>query len=234
MLYPSIEQIKIFAEEKKFKIAPLCTEIYSDCKTPIEVLRILKGVSQHCYMLESVEDSEKWGRYTFLGFDPVMGISCHNKNLTIKEKEEIHINTADPSAYIRKIMADNLSPDIPGMPPFTGGLVGYFSYDYIKYKEPTLELDAKDEENFKDLDLMLFDKVIAFDNLKQKIILIANIKLQDIEKEYERGVAELDKLKELIKQGNPAENKKLRLKTPFVPLFKKEQYCQMVEKAKEH
>ena len=58
-----------------------------------------------------------------------------------------------------------------GLPPFTGGLVGYFSYDYIKYSEPGLVLDAADTEGFQDVDLMLFDKVIAFDNYRQKIIL---------------------------------------------------------------
>ena len=64
------------------------------------------------------------------------------------------------------------------MPPFAGGLVGYFSHDYIKYSEPTLKLDAKDEESFKDVDLMLFDKVIVFDNYSQKLILIVNIQIQ--------------------------------------------------------
>ena len=69
--------------------------------------------------------------------------------------------------------------------------MGYFSYDYIKYAEPSLDLDAKDTEGFKDVDLMLFDKVIAFDNFRQKIVLIVNISLENYETEYNRAALEL-------------------------------------------
>ena len=73
------------------------------------------------------------------------------------------------------------SPKVKDLPSFTGGLVGYFSYDYVKYSEPKLNLDADDQEGFKDVDLMLFDKVIAFDNLRQKIYIIANARTEDLE-----------------------------------------------------
>ena len=63
---------------KGYKVVPISKEILSDIRTPIEVLRILKGVSRHCYMLESVEHQERWGRYTFLGYDPKMEITCMN------------------------------------------------------------------------------------------------------------------------------------------------------------
>ncbi|MGL4790064.1 MAG: anthranilate synthase component I family protein, partial [Anaerotignaceae bacterium] len=120
------------------------------------------------------------------------------------------------------------------MPPFAGGLVGYFSYDYIKYSEPTLNLDAKDEEAFKDVDLMLFDKVIAFDNFKQKIILIVNIETRDFEENYEKGKEELKTMARILKNGEVGKNPPLKLKSDFSPLFSKEQYCNMVEKCKNY
>ena len=80
------------------------------------------------------------------------------------------------------------------MPPFTGGLVGYFSYDYIKYNEPNICLDACDKENFKDVDLMLFEKIIAFDHYKQKIILIVNMLSEYGETAYHKACVELDNL----------------------------------------
>ena len=120
------------------------------------------------------------------------------------------------------------------MPTFTGGLVGYFSYDYLKYSEPTLRLDAKDTEGFKDVDLMLFDKVIAFDNLKSRIILIANVPTADIETGYVQAVAELERMEELIRHGESVKDTGGRMTSGIKPLFSREEYCSMVEKAKHH
>ena len=172
---PAKEEILKIASDDRFQIAPVKCEMLSDMRTPIEVLKILKGVSDHVYILESVEGQERWGRYTFLGFDPTLEITCINGHLKIGDEE---YETDDPGSYIRKIMEGYKSPVIEGMPSFTGGLVGYFSYDYIKYAEKSLDLDCDDPGNFKDCDLMLFDKVIAFDNLRQKIVLIGNVTLK--------------------------------------------------------
>ncbi|MDE7362928.1 MAG: anthranilate synthase component I family protein, partial [Oscillospiraceae bacterium] len=104
----------------------------------------------------------------------------------------------------------------------------------IKYSEPCLKLDAKDEEHFKDVDLMLFDKVIAFDNIHQKIVLITNISTKNIDESYKNGAAELDEMVKLIRTGTPAPVEKARLASEFRALFNKEQYCEMVKKAKRY
>ena len=228
---PALSEIRQIAAKGEYKICPVSCEILSDVRTPIEVLRILKANSTHAYMLESVEDSKKWGRYTFLGFDPKSEITCFNGELKIDRRI---IKTNEPGRYLRQIMAEYKSPRFDYLPTFTGGLVGYFSYDYIKYAEPSLRLDAKDNEHFKDCDLMLFDKVIAFDNLRQKIVLIANIKLDSIDSEYERAVKDLTELAELIRNGRTDEGEIGRLKSEIKPLFGKEEFCAMVEKAKHH
>lgn len=219
---------------KGFHIIPISREIMSDIKTPIQVLRILKNVSSHCYMLESVENQEKWGRYTFLGFDPIMEITCTNGILKIKNKSETVRETQHPDKEIRKILSKYTSPKIEGMPSFTGGLVGYFSYDYVKYSEPGLNLDAKDEEGFRDVDLMLFDKVIAFDNLRQKIIIIVNAKTEKLEEEYARAADEIDRIIALIKTGESSEVIPGKITSDFRSLFQEEEYCQMVERAKHY
>ena len=197
---PDFNTITKLAAENKYNIAPVSTEILSDVKTPIEVLRILKNVSSHVYILESVEGHEKWGRYTFLGFDPKLEITCHNGTVKIGS---LTFENTNPDTYIRQILSEHKSPAFDDLPSFTGGLVGYFSYDYLKYSEPSLNLDAPDTENFKDVDLMLFDKVIAFDNFRQKIILIVNISLKEnLESEYHRAEYELENMKQLILHGN--------------------------------
>ena len=143
-------------------------------------------------------------------------------------------DTDNPDKHIREVLSKYKSPVIQGMPTFTGGLVGYFSYDYLKYSEPTLRLDAKDTEGFKDVDLMLFDKVIAFDNLKSRIILIANVKTKDIESGYQEAVSELGRMEELIRHGEHVKNIGGHMTSKIKPLFSKEEYCSMVEKAKHH
>lgn len=116
------------------------------------------------------------------------------------------IQTDDPAAYLRQVLADYKSPQLPGLPTFTGGLLGYFSYDYLGYSEPSVRSQAADSENFKDVDLMLFDKVIAFDNLRQKIILIANMSLAEPEVNYNKAVLELKQLAQLLRTGEKRPN----------------------------
>lgn len=232
MIKPEFEEIKKY-KNSEYKVIPVSMEIFSDIKTPIEVLKILKNNDNHCFLLESVEKAENWGRYSFLGFKPKAEITCQNGLMKIKENGKTReIKTMTPQNNINDILKEYKSPKFDWLPPFTGGLVGYFAYDFIKYFEPELNLNAQDTENFKDVDLMLFDRVIAFDNKRQKIILIENIKTDDLEKNYKKAEKSLKKLAELIKTGKSKKIKSGKLKSDFRALFSKEEYCKMVEKAK--
>ncbi len=231
---PSPEEVRSYIGE--YKTYPLSVSILSDMRTPIEVLRVLQNVSGHVYLLESVSGHENWGRYTFLGYDPKLEISCQDGVL---RAGALQFQTDDPGSYIRQILEEHRSPKVSNLPPFTGGLVGYFSYDYLKYSEPTLHLDAEDSEGFKDVDLMLFDKVICFDNYRQKMILIANMLLpedseQEFLAEYNRASLELQHMAELIRSGSMADIVPGRMTSEVKPLFSREQFCSMVEKAKRH
>lgn len=230
-IMPALAEVKKIASEAKYNVLPVSFEMLSDFITPIETMRILKNVSTHCYMLESAQANETWGRYTFLGFDPKLEITCINGEMKIGNLKVI---TEHPSDYLRQILADYKSPRFDYLPSFTGGLVGYFSYDYLGYSEPGVKCDVEDTENFKDLDLMLFDKVIAFDHLRQKIILIVNMPLADVEVGYNKAVMELKQLEELLRNGEKKNEQGGRLTGEVTPLFNKEQFCNMVEKAKHH
>lgn len=217
-----------------YKIVPISKEILSDITTPMQVLRILKGVSSHCFMLESVENQEKWGRYTFLGYDPKLEITCTDGVMVIKNGSEKIKNVEHPGECIKEILKEYTSPKLKGLPTFTGGLAGYFSYDYVKYSEPELKLDAYDEEGFKDVDLMLFDKIIAFDNLHQKIIVIANASTDNLDKDYKRCIKEIDEILDLIQNGTKTAIVPGKITTEFKSLFSEEEYCKMVERAKKY
>ena len=228
---PTLEEIKDMAAQGQYNVVPVSCELFSDFITPIETMRVLKNVSTHCFMLESAQANDKWGRYTFLGLEPKMEITCINGTL---KAGDIQMQTENPSDFLRQLLSGYKSPHFDYLPPFTGGLVGYFSYDYLAYSEPEVRRDVEDSEAFKDVDLMLFDQLIAFDNVRQKLILIANMKLNEVEVNYNKAVLELRQLADLLKNGTKKQEPPARLLGEVQPLFDKEQYCAMVEKAKEH
>ena len=230
-ILPEFSEVKKIAESGQYNVVPISCEILSDFTTPIETMKILKNVSTHCYMLESAVADEQWGRYTFLGFAPKLEITCIDGKMQIGN---VKIETENPSEHIRQILADYKNPRFAYLPSFTGGLVGYFSYDYLGYSEPSVRCRVEDSEAFKDVDLMLFDKVIAFDHVRQKIILIVNMSLDDIEVGYNKAVLELKQLVELLKKGEKKQETKGCLMGEVIPLFEKEQFCGMVEQAKQY
>ncbi len=214
---PTLKEVEELAAEGKYKTVPLSCEILSDFITPIEAMRILKNVSSHCFMLESAQADEKWGRYTFLGYDPLTSVTCSRGRMKVGDVE---VETDDPSVYLREMLAEHVSPRSDDLPPFTGGLVGYFSYDYPGYAEPSVRCcDVEDTEDFKDVDLMLFDKVIAFDNLRQVIVLIADMQLAEGETGYNKAALELKHMAELLREGKKIREPAGRLKGPVTPLF---------------
>ena len=104
---PSFEEVKKYAKTGKYNILPVSCEVLSDICTPIEALRILKNISNHCYILESVAEYEKWGRYTFLGFDQKLEITCLNGNMRVGD---ISFKTDNPQDKIREILSEYKSP----------------------------------------------------------------------------------------------------------------------------
>lgn len=228
---PDFSEVEKVAASGDYTVFPVSCELLSDFTTPIETMKILKNVSTHCYMLESAQANETWGRYTFLGFEPKLEITCVDGEMKIGN---LKFKTDNPAAYLRQILDDYRSPRFDYLPSFTGGLVGYFSYDYLGYSEPKVKCNVEDSENFKDVDLMLFDKVIAFDHLRQKLILIVNMSLDDIEVGYKKAVMELKQLVSLLNHGEKKNEADGRLLGEVEPLFNKKEFCGMVEKAKHY
>ena len=240
-LFPSIEECKKYSGE--YKYVPVSSSILADERTPIEVLRALRASGKRCFILESAEHG-KWGRYTFIGCDPSLELTCRDGELKIRDVigdkivDEHH--TDHPATEIRALLKEYKSPSVEGMPSFTGGLMGYFSYDYQKYNEKTLDIDVDDKEGFADVDLMLFDKLIAFDHFRQQIFFIVNLKLTDIDAEYVNAPELIERMiKDALGKGNDtgksgsAEFSGKRL-GPVTPRFNEKQFSAMVEKAKEY
>ena len=203
---PDCNTILKLAEE--YSVVPVCKEIYADITTPITLLRKISAISKRYYLLESIEGGETWGRYSFLGYDPIMRVTCRSNEVVVEKKgKQETYQTEKPLEIIREIMKDYRSPKLEGMPPFTGGFVGY---------------------------VMLFDKVIAYDHLKQKICIIVNMKTDRVMENYGEATAEIAKIAAMIKNASIPEFPKEIENINFTCNVSKEEYCSVVEKTKEY
>lgn len=230
MIKPSCDEIMELA--KSYNTIPVCKEILADVITPITLLRRIAASKKRFFLLESIEGGEKWGRYSFIGYDPIMRVSCKNAVVTIDHNGKMkNIETKKPLEVLRSILKDYKSPSLKELPPFTGGLVGYFAYSMIGYAEPKLKIKSGD---FNDYDVMLFDKVIAYDHLKQKICVIVNMSTDKILENYGKATAEIEKIINLINDSSPLPELKGRMKSDFECNVSEKEYCDIVEKTKEY
>ena len=261
MMIPTCEEILKLADY--FDVIPVCAQVYADVITPITLLRRIAERSKRFYLLESIEGGEKWGRYSFLGYDPVMRVTLKEGKLRIesqiKEIPSQDVETREPYHVLREILKRYHAPKIKGQPPFTGGFVGYFAYAMIEYGEPTLRISRGDANDF---DLMLFDKVIAYDHLKQKIEIVVNMKtgrpaertpgllrteenreeqkngagssLEFLMREYGRACGEIENIAALIHETAPLKRLNCRERPVFTCNVSREEYCRIVEKTKEY
>ena len=246
-LTPTLAEVQRIAAGGEYRRVPVRRELLADQFTTIEVMRRLRAASHHVFLLESAEADQRSGRWSFLGFDPSMEITCLDGTLrvrtgvesvlpdqapapTVEERQVDH-----PGPYLRELIAANRTPQLEGFPPFVGGLVGYFSYDYLKYAEPTLRRDGLGHADFLDMDLMLFNDVIAFDTYRQRLVLVAGVDVTgDVAAAYEQAGRRLDAIERILREGERKDFKPLHLKQPLAPQFSRDEYCRMVEVAKEH
>lgn len=230
MTSPDLEKIKSLAG--RYSIVPIVREIYGDMITPVAVLKKLAQNSSQHFLLESVEGGVNWGRYSFLGYDPVMRVVCKNSTVRIIQGKAESIKKTDrPFDVLREIMQRYKAPILDEMPPYTGGFVGYFAYSMIKYREPKLKLDSGE---FDDFDVMLFDKVIVFDHLRQKIQIIANVETCNPEENYRRASAHLNEIENIILNTKPLFSEKTDNQPQFSCNMSKDEFCNMVAKAKKY
>lgn len=253
---PTLEQIRTIAKEGDYRRIPVKKELFADHITPTDALRALRGASHHCFLLESAEANGARGRYTFLGFEPTLEFTCSAGNACIRtnlgtDKETCQTFTLDhPNSAIRRIIEDYKSPQLADFPPFSGGLVGYFSFDYFAYSEPTLRKEQPTEkqlaeEDFLDVDLMAFDSVIVFDSYRQKVVFITGVypcakqnfnagRLDTLEQSYRQAEEKLASIENILLRGPRHTFETLHLEHDFVPSLDESQYCTMIEKAKDH
>lgn len=228
MIKPTYELVKQY--EKDYTYVPVCKEILADDITPILMLRKLAALDEQYFLLESVEGG-RLGRYSFLGYHPKLSVSCKDGITKIKEDGMVRIVPGKPKEALQSILEMYRSPQIEGFPTFTGGLVGYFAYEMIQYAEPKLKIKQSD---INDCELMMFDKLIAFDQLHHKLCFITNAKTSEGEKGYQKAVKELEAFVETIRLTDPIPYETPIPAPDFTCNLSEEEYCRMVEKTKHY
>ncbi|MET4695583.1 anthranilate synthase component I [Endozoicomonas lisbonensis] len=160
---------------------PVTREILADLDTPLTTyLKLANG--RYSYLLESVEGGEKWGRYSMIGLPCRSVLRVHGHTITLETDGEIveRHESDDPLAFINDFKDRYKMPELPELPRFTGGLVGYFAYDTVRYIEPRLKHSAPhDELGTPDILLMISDELVVFDNLSGKLILVTHADASD-------------------------------------------------------
>ena len=228
MIKPSYDEVLNLKDN--YSVIPIYKEIYADAFTPINLLRKIAGKSDKFFLLESIEGGEKWARYSFIGFNPKARLSYKNGTLTVTGEGARVVKTAKPYDALRKYLADYKTPHFKDIPPFTGGLVGYFGYAMISVAEPVLKLKRGDTNDF---DMMLFDKIIAYDHLKEKLIIIVNMKTNDTKAQYELAKKDIAEIISTITSPEPLPKLESDGNVEFTSTYSKEEFCKMVEKTKD-
>ena len=236
MLYPSIDDVRELL--KTYRTVPVFCGTLTDCVTPVGIFSALKSTSADCFLMESVEQSERWGRYSFLGTIPKLKIIIKDGKATVvsdgKSRTEAFI---DPAKFLTDLLAEYRSPRFSGYPRFTGGLAGYFGYDMMRCLEPKLGLPPHDDLGMADCVLNLYDEVVAFDHLNGKTYVIQHIDgKSDPERQYRSCKERAEALLQKISHAAPEmSNEHAKEKEPVIHSnVTKEEFVSRIEKAKKH
>jgi anthranilate synthase component 1 len=219
---------------------PVMREVFADLDTPLSTyLKLAEG--PYSYLLESVQGGEKWGRYSIIGLPcrQVVKVGGGVVSLVVDGQETERVETADPLSWIESFRARFRAAPVRGLPRFSGGLVGYFGYDTVRYIEPRLA--AAPAGDTPDILLMLSERVLVFDNLAGKlyIVLYADTAAEDADDAWNRAQRELDALEARLDQAVPrrrgsAERQSRIGEQDFVSEFSRERFEAAVERIKEY
>lgn len=237
MLYPSVEEVKKYLED--YRTVPVFYELLMDNYTPIQLFNCLHEIYSDCFILESVDNKDKWGRYSYVGIDPKAEYILKDHVMTVKQagREPVSERTDDPIGFLSQVIEEHKSPRFNNYPKLTGGLMGFFAYDMVRYFEKTLVNVPTDDLNLPDADLFLFEKLVAYDHLSNKAVIILNINRgDDIEAKYAACEQTALDIVVSLKSYRPEVKKRPSMPESFEVKsnISKEQYLANVVKAKEY
>ncbi len=217
----------------QYQLKPVYREIAADIETPVSAFLALQPLSKQAFLLESVEMGDRLGRYSFLGFEPELEFKAKGRNVEIRFRDEmIQKNDVDPIAALNELLTHFKESENENLPPFTAGLVGYFSYDSVRYFE-NIPDNNPDTLNNPDIYLIMPKMLVAFDHIKQKLILITHT----VDKsEQNDALALINHYEDALFKAAPPQRltSSNKQKLDLISNFKKSAFMQAVEKAKNY
>ena len=234
----SQEQFNHYAEQGYNKV-PVVREILADLDTPLSAYLKLAN-EPYTYLLESVQGGEKWGRYSIIGLaaNTVLRISDHTVSIEENGKLVSETEVDDPLAEIESFKAQFKIPHVDGLPRFTGGLVGYFGYDTVRYIEPRLGKSSKDDPlGCPDIMLLVSDRVVIFDNVSGKVLLLIHVD-PSMDNAFDMAQQQLDefagKLAMQVNRPESTNRQHTSKEEDFVSGFTQEKYERAIDKIKRY
>jgi anthranilate synthase component 1 len=231
----SFSEIRKFA--RKGNVVPLHVRIPADLDTPVSAYLKVAANRRHSFLLESIEGGEKLARYSFVGFDPFLIVESSGDGVTLRQGRTRRTLDADPLEFMRELFRQYRPVHVPGLPRFTGGAVGYFAYDAIRWLEDIPDSNPDD----LGLPLMrfgLYKSIVAFDHLRQEIVVIGNVMHQPgetgLRAKYDEAresiVQIVDRLQRGLRPRQPKPVRTGRVKSQY----EQKQFESMVRKAKRY
>ncbi len=251
MLYPEKEEVLRLLE--KYSTVPVFYELLTDSFTPVRMFSILKENYENCFILESVDNSNQWGRYSYIGLNPKLEIkvSKGKAELIYMDGAREERDASDPVKLFKALLDEHKSPKFIDKPKLTGGLIGYFGYDMVRYYEKKLVNVPNDDLGMDDANMFLYDEIVAYDHLSNRANIILNIENSAIDElmaksglDREAALSEIydncekraNVLGKLICNYTPEPvakmltPKEMEVKSNYT----KEEFCKMVEDCKQH
>lgn len=233
MIYPGLDEIRKLAEN--YNVIPVCKTILADTETPVSIWIKLFKKDKYNFLLESVTGGDTVARYSFIGGEPFMTFRGQGTNWEINGKVT-QKGTTDPLNALRNLFGKYKSPKLPHLPRFTGGAVGFFSYDSIRLWELIPDKNPK-EDTLDDIFFAFYKDLIVFDNKEHRMLLISNIitdTATNIETAYKEALYNIGRMEDRMAVRLSASQVSVKSEGDPVSNFKREEYERSVELSKEY
>jgi anthranilate synthase component I len=237
MLPPDFKTFSYLAREAT--LVPVVKSVSADMLTPVSAFLAIADKEPHAFLLESVERGEQIGRYTFLGARPYMRVKAHKGTVEIERGRRREILKENVFQVVKRLLREHRPANVPGLPPFTAGAVGYFSYDVVRQLE-SIGNHTKDDLHLPDAELMFFDRLLAFDHLRHQIhiVAVADVSRESLRRAYDRALRDIVVIERKLAAGlrpalmrkSPAKSGKLKVKART----RRENFLRSVERCKEY
>ena len=218
-------------------LVPVVKSVTADLLTPVSAFLAIAAKEPHSFLLESVERGEQVGRYTFLGARPYMRVQSRDGGITIERGRRRERRAGDVFQLLKELLREHRPANLPGLPPFTAGAVGYFAYDVVRRLEK-IGARAKDDLHLPDAELMFFDRLLAFDHVRHQIhiIAMADVREESPGRAYERAARDIAALEKKLAKAPSflAKAEKRRPKVNVHAATSRARFMKSVERAKEY